>query len=235
MSNRVHRRTGSLSVRRIRSKQSNQKKQKNNDKLVFYRQPGRFAPDKLKVKLIFQDPTASRTVTSSNAMNWGYRSSAYDPDPALLTGAIPGFVELANLYMEYCVHSMHLSLEIANQNTESVIVAVWPSNVLQNVNSLSFNDIQEYSGNLLAKSRLLANSSGQNRTIIRTLASGLQLVGTRFRTDLTYSSSTSTNPAQTFALNIGIADPLGNFAFPMVIRSRVTYSVEFFKLRQLET
>jgi hypothetical protein len=220
-----------------KSKRGNKTLDKNrsNEKLVIMKSPGRFAPDRMKVTLTYNDTIASRTGTSTNAINWGYRSSAFDPDPALLTGSIPGFVELANLYKSYCVHAMELDLEISNQNTESCIMVCWPSRILQNTNSLTADDIQEYGANLRSKSRIIANSSGQNRAMVRTKASGLQLIGERFKTDLDFTASTSANPMETFAINIGIIGPLGNFSFPFVTRSRVYYTVEFFEVRQLES
>lgn len=207
----------------------------NNNKLVIYKDLGRFAPDKLITKLVYSDTTLTRTVTSSDAMNWGYRSSAYDPDPAALTGSIPGFVELANLYTSYCVKSMKLDLELANQNTESVIVVVWPSNVLQNTNSLTKADLMEYSSNVRGKSCVLGSTNGMSRVRISTKASGATLVGHRFETDLDYTASTSSSPAEMFYINIGVLNPFANFSYPMLTRSRVIYEVEFFRLRQLES
>lgn len=197
--------------------------------------PGRFAPDRLRCVLVYQDTTDTRTVTSSNAMNWGYRSSAYDPDPAALSGAIPGFVELSNLYTSYCVHSMNLQLEVANQNSEAAILVTWPSNVLQNTNSLTKADLAEYSGNVRAQSHFLGNSNGINIMKINTTASAMQLVGPRFKTDLDYSSSTSTNPVEMYYINIGAYCPFGNFTYALGTRARVLYDIEFFRLRQLES
>lgn len=207
----------------------------NNGKLTIYKQPGRFAPDTLKVVLIYQDPTTTRSVISSNAMNWGYRSSAFDPDPAVLSGAIPGFAELANLYSQYCVHSMKLRLQVANQNTEATTIVAWPSNVLQNVNSLTAADLNEYSGNVRAKSRILGSTNGVNVTSLNVNALGSSLVGSRFKTDLDYSSSTSANPTEMYAINIGVFNHFGNFTYAMATKARIFYTIEFFKLRQLES
>lgn len=215
-----------------RRKRNNKPK---SEKLTIYRENGRFAPDVLKVNLVYQDPTASRTVVSSQSMNWGFRSSAYDPDPAILSGSIPGFVELANLYSQYCVHAMILDLEVANQENNAIIMVSWPSNILHNVNSLSSADLAEFSGNVRARSVIIGATNGMSRNRIKILAAGNQLVGDRFRTDLTYSSSTSTNPANTFAINIGAYSPIANFSFPIVVKSRIVYKIEFFRLRQLET
>lgn len=208
----------------------------NQGKFISYTEPGRFAPDGLRVRLIFQDPTGSRTTTgTANACNWRYRSSAYDPDPLVLTGAIPGFAELANLYYEYCVHGIHANIEVANQDTQSYVLVVWPGNSDLGNNSLTLADIAEYSGNIMANSKILAGASGMNRAIVNSSAMGQQLVGRRFRTDLSYSAPTSTNPTNMYYLNVGAYSPLGNMAYPMVTKIRLIYDIEFFKLRQLES
>lgn len=224
--------------RRGGRKNSNQRsnKTKRNNKLVILNEAGRFTPDRLKVKLIFQDPTLYRTATgSSQAMNWGYRSSAYDPDPLLLTGAVPGFAELANLYQQYCVHAMNVDLKLSNQNTEAVIAVCWPSNTLQNNNSLTKDDIQEYSGNVLAKSTMIGGASGYSVGSLNTVVSGKQLIGNRFKTDLDFSSIVNTSPVQMYYLNVGVINCVANFTYGVAVQARLTYEVEFFRLRQLES
>ncbi len=206
-----------------------------NPKLVIFNELGRFAPDRLRVNLVWMDTTFTRSVTSSNAMNWGIRSSAFDPDPAALTGSIPGFVELANLYSLYRVKRIKLDLEVANQNTEACIVTAWPSNTLHNVNSLTQADILEYSGNVHASTAMLASTSGTSKAKLSVVASGEQLVGPNYNTDLDYASSTSSNPVEMFYINIGIADLYGNFTYAMATKARYVYTVEFFRLRQLDS
>ena len=228
----------SLNMKQLQTRRGGRKNSKQfrkNNKYVILNEAGRFASDKLRARLIYQDPTIIRTATgSSQAMNWHYRSSAYDPDPLLLTGAIPGFAELANHYFEYCVHSMTMELDLGNQNTETIIAVIWPSNVGQNSNSLTYTDIQEYSGNVRAKSTLIGGANGYSIGSLRSIASGEQLVGSRFRTDLDYSASVSTNPAQMFYLNVGIIDCVAPFTYGVAVKARIIYDVEFFKLRQLE-
>ncbi len=211
-------------------------KNNKNGKALILREPGRFAPDKTRVNLVFQDPSGLRSPTgSSQALNWGYRSSAYDPDPGVLSGAIPGFAELSNLYSQYCVHAMHIELEVANTNTENMILVCWPANTLANVNSLTYADLAEYSGNVRAKSVIMGTVNSMNVCKLSVDATGLQLVGNRFKTDLDYSSGTSTNPAQMFYINCGIYHPSTTITYGLITRARIVYDVEFFKLRQLES
>lgn len=221
---------------RLRNRKNKKKKMvKRNDVAVRLNQPGRFAPNRMFVKLKYNDTTLTRSVSSSGALNWGYRSSAYDPDPSVLTGSIPGFAELSNLYMRYRVHSMTLKLTIGNQEQENVICSIWPSNVLQNVNSLSQSDIMEYGANLRGKSFVIGPVSGASTRNSSTYAEGRSLVGPQYLTDLDYSASVSTNPVEMFYINVGVINPVNDFNYPVVVKATVIYNIEFFKLRQLET
>ncbi len=209
---------------------------RRNEKFMEYYQPGRFAPDRLRVKLVYQDPTGTRTTSgSSQSINWRYRNSAYDPDPSLLTGSIPGYAELSNLYSFYRVHGIHANIQVANQDTQAYVVVCWPSNNDNNVNSLALAELAEYSGNVLATSKIVGGASGMNVCTLTTSAIGQQLVGPVFKTDLDYSSSTSTNPVASYYLNVGAYSPVGNMAYPLVTKIRLIYDIEFFRLRQLES
>ncbi len=206
------------------------------EKYFKFTTPGRFGFDRVEVILKYQDPSGTRTATgSSQSCNWRYRSSAYDPDPLLLTGSLPGFAELANIYTYYRVISINADVQIANQDTQAYVIVVWPSNNDNNNNSLSMADIAEYSGNALATRRTLGGASGMNVCTLKTAAFGQQLVGPIFRTDLDYSANTSSNPLAMYYLNIGAYSPIGNMAYPMVTSVLLQYKIEFFRLRQLES
>jgi len=211
------------------------KKRSKENRIVRLTDRGRFAPDRLMANLIYNDPSINRTNASSNAMNWAYRSSAYDPDPLLGTGAIPGFVELANMYEQYLVRRITLNLKIGNQNTQNCQIGIWPSNVIQSNNSLTASEILEYSSNPGSIRDLIPVSNGG---VVRynMQAIGTKLFGRQFLTDENFAGSTSGNPTLMYGINIGICDGTGaNFAFPVVLIASLTYQTEFFGLRQLES
>jgi hypothetical protein len=224
----------SIKLRRRKAGKKSRKIQ-NNSRLVIMREPGRFMPDRLQCKLRFMDTTVKRSSAAlSPVMNWTYRSSAYDPDPAFLTGAIPGFTELAALYREYRVNSITGKIGICNQNAESCILCVWPSNGLNSANTLLASDVLEYVANPRGQMKILGNNTGTSTNEVNSTASGMQLVGPIFKTDLNYSSPTNANPALNYYLNIGIVNTQGNFAFPVGTAIQLVYDIEFFKITQLE-
>jgi len=168
-------------------------------------------------------------------MNWHVRSSGYDPDPAVLTGGIPGFAELANLYDKCCVHKMKLTIEVSNGETEGVVVIAWPSPVLQNVNSLTRADLAEYFNNPQGKKVTLGRDSALSTRTLTCTADGLSLVGSRLKTDLDFTSSTSSNPTIMWGINIGAFKHDSNFSYPLRLVATVLFDIEFFERRQLET
>jgi len=208
-----------------------------SDRRITLMGPGRFCPDRTFATLRWPDTTTTRAPPgSSTSMNWYYRSSAYDPDPAFGSGAIPGFVELANMYLSYRVHKMVLHLSIANEEPKGIIVSVIPSNELHNVNSLSASDILEYGANVNAEKFLLSNANGglTNKTVT-VAAEGIALVGPQYRTALEYTGSTSGNPAIMFYINVGIVECQQNFTFQPDICATIDYHIEFFDRRTLES
>lgn len=207
----------------------------NRNQLLIMNDVGRFAPDRTFVRLCFNDVNLSRGNISGSACNWAYRSSAYDPDPLVGTGAIPGFVELANLYASYRVHAMTADIELYNQNLQAAVVGIWPSNTLQNNNSLAASDVIEYASNPQSQYHAIGTATGQGKLRTKVVASGLRLVGPSFATDDSYASSTSTNPSSVYGINIGAAIYTGTFSFTFGSKVQIIYDVEFFNIRQLES
>jgi len=215
---------------------SNKRKKRNRqDRVVRLSTAGRFTPDRQIVSLRYNDTTTARSHALSNALNWNYRSSAFDPDSAFGSGAIPGFTELANLYERYLVHRMCLRIEFGNQDTTNYMLGIWPSNVGQNVNSLVASDIIEYAANPNGKYMMIPIlQAGDARTTCT--AVGTRLLGRQFMSDLDFTGGTGGNPTTMFYINIGVFRADGsNMAFAITVKASIMFRVEFFGLKQLES
>jgi len=168
-------------------------------------------------------------------MNYNYRSSAFDPDSALGSGAISGFTELANLYLSYRVRSMTLALEILNEEVTGVIYTIWPSNTAQNVNSLAASDVLEFGGNVRAQTKMIPNANGGIQRL-SCKARGLDQLGPQFLTSNAFAAGTGGNPSIMYFINVAAMTTLGsNFTTHMSSKASITYEVEFFEVRQLES
>lgn len=234
--NKSSRRNNNKRPRRV-TKRSRKRSQRNGEqRLVIYKQPGRFCPDRLIANLRWTSNSYTRSAAASTpVLNWAIRSSGYDPDPGVLTGSIPGFVELANMYRMYKVHRMRTRIEVTNGESEPVVFIVWPSSVLHNVNSLSRDDVAEFSNNVLGKSFTLGMYASVSTKVITDTANGNSLIGPIFKTDLDYAADTSSNPTLMFGFNYAAFKHDSNFVYPLRNTCHVTYTIEFFERRALET
>lgn len=228
----------SMSLRRRNKKKksrANGQVVRGNNTVVRMTQPGRFAPDKFYAVLRYSDTTISRSVTSAATMNWHYRSSAFDPDPSLGTGAIPGFVELGSIY-NYCrVEKMVADIQFSNQETLALFVGAWPSTTNIGNNTLLQSDFIEWSSNVNGQSTILSKEAGNNRASLRVVADLMQLVGPNGFTDLDYSHQVANNPLVPYYINIGATTYSGNnFTFNLPVRVRIDYYCCFFQVKQLE-
>lgn len=206
---------------------------RNQDKLVILREPGRFCPERLFCKLVMTDPVMSRGNVGFDVANWYYQSSLFNPDPSNAGEQLPGHAELANLYENYRVHSIHVDVEMFNQNSEAAILSVWPSAVLSPTNTLNHQEILELGSNVACKTAMCGTSGSAGKVRIRTLASALKLFGPGFARDDDYSADQGANPLEMFYVNVGICDCVGAMTYNPVFRTRLTYEVEFFTPRTL--
>jgi len=202
---------------------------KKNVKLVVSK-PGLGLPYHTKAFLVWRDLTTARTRGSADAMNFSVQSSAYDPDPAYATGAIPHFVELANEFNAYRVFSMKVDWEFINNNDNPVTCCIWPTPFPISANSLSYSQIIEYSANAGGRSFTVGRFDGQPRGRLRGVTHGRTWFGPNFHGDHIYSSSTSSSPSSMYYWNFGIFTPTqANFNNQVCSNLTVTYEIQFFE------
>lgn len=193
--------------------------------------PGLFRPKSVQMRLSYADNTTLRTVSTNTHLSWTYRSSAYDPDPSLGTGAIPGFVEWAVMYNMYRVVGIGIRGTIANPESSQVsILAVPYTGGLISVNGLTVAQILDYEANPLAISRTLGSVNGNSTTRFNKHWTGSELVGEEsYLLDDLYTSVTNTNPTKTLNLTIGAFVLSGaNFVTGILSNLIIDFDVEFY-------
>jgi len=188
-------------------------------------------PQSAQVKLRYVDE-GTRTNAGATYASWRYRSSVYDPDPLLGSGAVGGFAEWAAFYNLYRVNAMRLTIRVQNMEAFPVQMTISPQNTDPGSdNSQTFVDAP------WAKSVLLAplGTTGSNRTVTM-YVSGSKLIGDKtFRGSLNYSGPISGNPANSYFLNLGFNTPgIENFTSAGVIHStQIVFYTSFFERVQL--
>jgi len=184
-------------------------------------------PDRLRVHLIYADQIQVRNNVGVKYVSWRYRSSAYDPDPALGTGAIPGFTDFSNFYGNYRVHRMKLDFSVSNSETFGIAVKTIPTPTDPGANTAIISEFAD--ANPRGISRLLAGSSAQNRCRIvtpwYTVITIEGSIGAQF--DPNFSASVTSNPVNVIYIGLTTACPSVH-AGGIVTTVKVHYDLEFF-------
>jgi len=184
-------------------------------------------PDRLRVHLIYADQVQQRNNAGTKYVSWRYRSSAYDPDPALGTGAIPGFTDFTNFYGNYRVHRMRIESDIVNIESFAVTFKVVPTPTDPGANTAVISEFAD--ANPRGFSKILGGSSAQNRVRMATpwyrVIAIEGSIGAQF--DPNFAAAVNANPANVMYIGMTTAAYLVHVN-GVVTNVRVHYDVEFF-------
>jgi hypothetical protein len=162
-----------------------------------------FAPSSILVDLTYPDTTLFRTNGGSNIVSWRYRmTSVFDPDPIVLSGAVPGHLEWATFYNNYRVIAINYSIDISNLEVFSVDAFACPSLTDLGANYLNSNELF---GNPYCAQALLSGNTAMNRTRLK----GHIDIGTLYGNldwylgNDAFGGVVTGNPSVNFFLNVG--------------------------------
>jgi hypothetical protein len=179
--------------------------------------------------MLWLDETYYRTNNGSSYANWRIRTNGlYDPDPALATGGIPGFVELGAIYSYYRVHSWEYDWEVANQEAFPLAVITVPLPADPGANASNF---QQLSMVPYAKKTLLSAKGGQDRARLRGKMSTEKLVGSEYARYITdYAGTNAAIPSTLVYQAFGVASTNTLTTAAGIYSSlRITFHVEWYK------
>jgi len=167
--------------------------------LILYKNP---APDGVVVDLSYSDSVQTRNNAGAMVMSWRYRlNSAYDPDPLLGTGAIPGFTEWAAMYDRYRILNFSYDVQFCNMETFPLQIVACPTLIDVGANYASAIDLPAFP---FGTKSIISTTGGQDRT---RLSGQLDLElfegSPTYFTDTNYSSVINTNPVNTRFMNFG--------------------------------
>lgn len=222
-----------------KNKQTKFNKLLQGDKIVTFNEqtrvvsyiPGNFRPKSVQLRLSYADNSTLRTVTTATHLNFSFRGSAYDPDPLLGTGAIPGFLEYSAMYNMYRVVGIGVRGTIANPESSQISVLAIPysGGVIGN-NALTAGQILDFEANPLAISRTLGSVNGNSTMKFNRHWSGSEILGEEsYLLDDLYTALNNANPSKTLNLTIGALVLSGaNFATGLLCNLIVDLDVEFY-------
>jgi hypothetical protein len=187
-------------------------------------------PDKFITNLDYKGVTVHLN-TGSSFCQWRYRTSAYDPDPALGTGALGGYSEIAALYKQYRVLAIEYDMYFANLEAFAQQIVVAPFTSDPGSNTVSGDQM---SNETYSQSRILDAKGGQDRTVIKGVFRPQDLFGSKNQYLLgdNYSSIVTTNPATPLYLGVCYASTNGSnmtASNGVALVIKLTYVVEFFQ------
>jgi hypothetical protein len=158
-----------------------------------------------------------------------FRNDAYDVDPALASTAMPGFVELGQIYSRFRTIGMKYKFSAANQEAFSLTVIHGFSGSSIASGSLSIT----YAGNPMFSTSILGPLTGQNRGVFRGNRSVRAIAGTDqplFDDIYTGSTTSSTLPtAGTVYCYFGIITPVVMTAAGCLVTVEVALDLEFYR------
>jgi hypothetical protein len=162
-----------------------------------------FASDSVLVDLKYVDQTYQRTNNGFATNTWRMRmNTVYDPDPALGSGALPGYSIWASIYSSYRVLEFHYDVEICNLEATPNDAVVCPTTADVGANYTSAYD---FLANPFAESHALSMAGGMDRCRMKGsidlgnfYGNPLQYVGND-----AFGSGVGTNPSSMFYFNIG--------------------------------
>jgi hypothetical protein len=199
---------------------------------IPYVMHGRSLPDCAVVDLFYQETVPLRNNAGSQYISWRYRlNSAYDPDPALASGALSGFIEYAAQFSIYRVLSNSWEVKISNREAFPITTVVCPTPVDVGLNYVNVDQLPEFP---YGKSNDCSASGGLDRCVFQGSIDLEKLFGsTSWRADTGVAALINANPTTLMYLNIGAYAGGTVFVNGIFASVRVRYRVHFYRRTNL--
>jgi len=184
-------------------------------------------PDAIIVDLVYIDTTFSRTNNASPFLSYRMRmNSIYDPDPALGSGAIPGYTMWSNQYTSYRVLKFSYDVEVINKEAFPIDVISCPTITDVGLNYASSSDLL---GNPYANSHALSMLGGMDRCKFRGSIDQGQFSGSanQYLGDDAYGSGVGTNPSSMLFFNIAAVSSVNFTTAGIFTKGKYTYTTLF--------
>jgi len=188
-------------------------------------------PTTMTAWLNYDDTSILRTNAGQQNVGWRYRmNSAFDPDPLLLTGGVPGFNEYATIYIAYRVIDFRWSITLVSDELFPMVTYVVPLNTDPGANpSSGLTLAANPKGTIRALSAI--GGPGANFSGTVNLANFFGIAG--YNLDDDFNAPVNANPAVQLYLLCGAQSPAVLTASGIVVRARLSYRVVFNRRRNL--
>ncbi len=153
-------------------------------------------------------------------------NSAYDPDPALGSGALPGFTEWAGFFRNYRVLKFEIECEVTNLESNSLSIIICPS---QADLGLNYSTMTNLMANPYAVSHQLSPKGGLDKATMRCVIDLGKYYGNtaQWLGNDAFGATISTNPTTLFYMNVGAvcsANLVSGFSSRLICRYTTAFS-----------
>jgi len=195
--------------------------------------PRLLAPKSVQLRLTYPDPQIARTRGAAGVTNWSLQGSAFDPDPALGSGSIPGYNEWKAFYNHYRIVGLGVRGSVSHVETSPVKFTIVPySGTLITNNSINTaTAIYDLDGNPMSRNYVMSQSSGGPNVLkFNHHWSYSEIVGDDiYLLDDLYTAPNNGNPTRMCFLLFAAAVMTGaNFATGILQNLEFDLDVEFF-------
>jgi hypothetical protein len=193
---------------------------------------GQSFPDQTIVCLKYIDDQPNRNNVGSFGCTWRYRmNSAFDPDPAIISGSVSGFAQYAAIYQNYKVLGIGYTVSLCNRENFHMQVTLVPTLTDLGLNSIQ---VQNFAEAPYSQRRIISAKGGMDRVTMAGKIDLTSLIGKQSLYDQGYNSSTGGNPNTLVYLNIGFAalDPLTSNG-GVITDVRLCYHVVFYNRKDI--
>jgi hypothetical protein len=189
-------------------------------------------PTTMTVALHYDDTSITRTNAGAQNFGWRYRmNGAFDPDPLLLTGALPGFQEYATLYVAYRVLKFKWQVTLMSDELFPMVAYAVPLNTDPGANPTNGLTLAANTKGMIQAVSAIGGPGARFRGSLD-IANFFGLAGYNYDND--FNVQTNSNPLVTAGyLLIGGQTPAILTAAGVVARVRLTYTISFNRRRNL--
>jgi hypothetical protein len=200
---------------------------------IVCRIPRLISPKSVQFRLTYPDPQIARTRTTAGVANWSLRGSGFDPDPALGTGAIPGYSEWARFYNFYRIVGIGVRGSITHTELFPVALAIWPysGTLIANNTLVNPTAVYDIEANPLALNYVMSQSTaGPIIVHLNNHWTYSEILGDdKYLLDDNFASSVGTNPVETCQILFAIAGMTGvNFVTGALTNIQFDIDIEFY-------
>lgn len=186
----------------------------------------RLVPPAIVVQFVYMDLRIDNNAGSTYTSFRLRMNSAFDPDPALGSGSLPGFTEWSAIYRNYRVLKYEIECEASNNETFPITAIICPS---QADLGLNYTLTASLAANPGAVSKQISPKGGIDKALLRAEVDLGKYYGNEYQWmgNDSFAAAINANPSTLFYMNIGCV-AAGNLVSGFTTRTLHRFTVAMY-------